>query len=152
MAHYAKVVDGVVETVIVADQEWVDGLEGTYVRTSYNTSGGSHIDGGTPLRKNYAGVGFVYDETRDAFYESQPYASWTLNEDTCFWESPKPHPDDGKAYSWDEETVSWSAPPSPYPSWTLDDTTNLWEAPEAYPDDNKIYNWDEDTTSWFEVE
>ena len=107
MAHYAKVVDGIVENVIVADQEWIDGLDGQWVQTSYNTSGGVHVDGGTPLRKNFAGIGFVYDEAKDAFYIPQPYASWTLNDDTCLWEAPTAYPDDGKIYNWDEDTTSW---------------------------------------------
>ena len=107
MAHYAKVVDGIVENVIVADQEWIDGLDGQWVQTSYNTSGGVHVDGGTPLRKNFAGIGFVYDEAKDAFYIPQPYASWTLDEETCLWEAPTAYPDDGKIYNWDEDTTSW---------------------------------------------
>ena len=107
MAHYAKVVDGIVENVIVADQEWIDGLDGQWVQTSYNTSGGVHVDGGTPLRKNFAGIGFVYDEAKDAFYIPQPYASWTLNEDTCLWEAPTAYPDDGKFYVWEEAITSW---------------------------------------------
>ena len=107
MAHYAKVVDGIVENVIVADQEWIDGLDGQWVQTSYNTSGGVHVDGGTPLRKNFAGLGFVYDEAKDAFYIPQPYASWTLDEETCLWEAPTAKPDDDKLYNWDEDTTSW---------------------------------------------
>tara|TARA_R110002153_G_scaffold175559_1_gene328825 strand:- start:9 stop:344 length:336 start_codon:yes stop_codon:yes gene_type:complete len=107
MAHYAKVVDGIVENVIVADQEWIDGLDGQWVQTSYNTSGGVHVDGGTPLRKNFAGIGMSYNADRDAFYAPQPYASWTLNEETCLWEAPTAKPDDDKLYNWDEDTTSW---------------------------------------------
>jgi len=107
VSHFAKVVDGIVETVIVAEQDFVGTQEGTWVQTSYNTQGGVHIDGGTPLRKNYAGIGMVYDSERDAFYVSQPYASWNLNDDSCIWEPPTAYPDDGNAYNWDEETTSW---------------------------------------------
>jgi len=77
-------------------------------RTSYNTVGGVHKNGGTPFRKNYAGVGYIYDPVRDAFYAPQPFASWTLNEETCIWESPIPYPDDTEnSYLWDEETQTW---------------------------------------------
>lgn len=107
MAHYAKVVEGIVETVIVADQQWVNGLEGQWVQTSYNTQGGVHANGKTPLRKNYAGVGYTYDDESDAFIPPKPYASWTLNEDTCLWEAPTAKPDDDKLYDWNEDTTSW---------------------------------------------
>ncbi len=84
-----------------------------YKQTSYNTHGGVHALGGTPLRKNYAGIGYTYDAGRDAFIPPKPYASWVLNEDTCLWESPVPYPTDvgtaknPKRYSWDEATTSW---------------------------------------------
>ena len=84
-----------------------DAFGGTWVRTSYNTKGGVHKLGGTPFRKNHAGKGYTYDETRDAFIPPQPFNSWTLNEDTCNWEAPSAYPDDGKMYEWNEETVSW---------------------------------------------
>jgi len=76
-------------------------------QTSYNTSGGVHSSGGTPLRKNYAGIGYTYDEDRDAFISPKPYASWVLNEDTCGWNSLVAYPDDGKRYKWNETTKSW---------------------------------------------
>jgi len=76
-------------------------------QTSYNTHGGIHTLGGTPFRKNHAGVGFTYDEDRDAFIAPKPYNSWTLNEDTCQWDSPVPYPTDGKRYTWDETTTNW---------------------------------------------
>jgi len=111
MAHYAKVENTLVTQVIVAEAEFfetfVDSSPGEWIQTSYNTSGGVHADGGTPLRKNYAGVGFTYDSVRDAFIPPQPYASWTLNEDTCQWDSPVPYPTDGLRYDWDEETLAW---------------------------------------------
>ncbi len=76
-------------------------------RTSYNTMGGVHQNGGTPFRKNYAGTGYTYDPVRDAFYAPQPFESWTLNEDTCLWEAPVAYPEDENSYLWDEETLNW---------------------------------------------
>jgi hypothetical protein len=86
MAHYALIEDGVVTNVIVAEQDFIDTQSGTWVQTSYNTQAGVHTLGGTPLRKNYAGIGYVYDAERDAFYAPEPYPSWSLNEDTCLWD------------------------------------------------------------------
>lgn len=112
MSHFAKVNNGIVEQVIVAEPEFfetfVDTSPGRWIQTSYNTHGGVHALGGTPLRKNYANVGDVYDSARDAFYHPQPYPSWTLNEETCLWESPVAYPDDG-FYTWNEETQTWDA-------------------------------------------
>jgi hypothetical protein len=107
MAHFAKIEDGIVTQVIVAEQEYINTLEGTWLQTSYNTRMGQHILGGTPLRKNYAGVGMIYDIARDAFYMPQPYPSWTLNEDTCQWESPVPYPIDGEKHIWVEKLQQW---------------------------------------------
>lgn len=111
MGHFAKVVDGKVTQVIVAEKEFfdtfVDSSPGTWLRTSYNTIGGKHTQGGTPLRKNYAGIGYDYDATRDAFIPPQPFTSWVLNEDTCLWGAPTPMPTDGKMYRWDEPTLAW---------------------------------------------
>ena len=112
MSHFAKVnAKGIVEQVIVAEQDFIDALPDatSWVQTSYNTIGGQHILGGTPLRKNYAGVGYTYDHTKDAFIPQKPYASWTLNEDTCLWDPPTPKPDDGKRYDWNESTQSWDS-------------------------------------------
>ena len=104
MSHFAKInKDKIVENVIVAEQNFIDTQEGTWVQTSYNTHGGVHRLDGTPLRKNYAGIGYTYDETRDAFYAPQPYSSWTLVEDTCQWTAPITYPDDDKSYIWDED-------------------------------------------------
>jgi hypothetical protein len=110
MSHFAKVENGIVTQVIVAEQDVIDsGAFGDgWVQTSYNTYGGQHPEG-TPLRKNYAGIGFTYDITRDAFIPPQPFASWTLDENTCLWNSPIPYPDDGNRYTWDEATTSWVA-------------------------------------------
>ena len=112
MAHFAKVNNGTVEQVIVAESEFfdtfVDSSPGEWVQTSYNTLGGVHSDSGTPLRKNFAGVGFTYDVTRDAFIAPQPYPSWTLVEDICQWTAPTAYPDDGKRYEWNEDTTNWT--------------------------------------------
>jgi hypothetical protein len=120
MGHFAKVNNGIVEQVIVAEPEFfqtfVDSSPGEWIQTSYNTRGGVHYqpDSNEPsadqtkaLRKNYAGLGFTYDRTRDAFIPPKPYASWVLNETTCLWDSPVPYPTDGKKYQWDEATTSW---------------------------------------------
>jgi hypothetical protein len=108
MSHFAKVENGIVTQVIVAEQDVIDsGLFGTgWVQTSYNTRGGQHPEG-RPLRKNYAGVGYTYDVARDAFISPQPYASWILNDATCLWEAPTPEPMDDKRYTWDEASLSW---------------------------------------------
>jgi len=111
MAHFAKVTDGKVTKVIVAEQEFfdtfVDTSPGEWIQTSYNTYGNQHTQGGTPLRGNYAGVGYTYDKTNDVFYEPKPYASWIINESTWLWEAPVSKPDDGKNYKWNESTTSW---------------------------------------------
>ena len=111
MSHFAKVLNGIVTQVIVAETEFfqtfVDSSPGEWIQTSYNTYGGQHKNGGTPLRKNYAGIGYIYDSTRDAFIPPKPFASWTLNDDTCLWSAPTPMPTDDKHYSWDETTTSW---------------------------------------------
>ena len=116
MAHFAKVNNGIVEQVIVAEPEFfdtfVDSSPGQWIQTSYNTHGGVHLLGGTPLRKNYAGIGFTYDATKDAFIPPKPYASWTLNEDSCLWEAPVAYPDDGENYVWDEPTTAWVLAPA----------------------------------------
>ena len=113
MSHYAKVVDAKVVDVMVADDEFfetfVDSTPGEWIQTSYNTKGGVHLLGGTPLRYNYAGIGYTYDKVADAFYEPQPYPSWTLSETTYQWEPPVAYPEDGSIYYWNEETQSWDA-------------------------------------------
>jgi hypothetical protein len=106
MSHFAKIENGIVITVNSAEQDNIDTQEGTWVQTSYNTHGNEHpLD--MPMRGNFAGIGYTYDESRDAFYTPQPYPSWTLNETTCIWECPEPYPDDGEHYKWNEETLSW---------------------------------------------
>jgi len=111
MAHFAKVENGVVTQVIVIDQETLNlghwGDPSLWVQTSYNTQANKHVLGGTPLRGNYAGIGYTYDKDLDAFYPPKPYASWTLNTTTFTWTPPTPMPTDDKMYTWNEETKSW---------------------------------------------
>ena len=118
MAHYAFLnMQNIVTEVIVGKDE-TDGptnwelhygniREQVCKRTSYNTRGGVHSEGGTPFRKNYAGVGYTYDESRDAFIPPKPFNSWVLNETTCLWEAPVEYPTDGQQYSWNEELGTW---------------------------------------------
>ena len=117
MAHFAKVLDGKVVQVIVAEQEFfdtfVDSSPGEWIQTSYNTKGGVHLgpdgqpDGGVALRGNYAGIGYVYDRDNDVFYAQQPFSSWILDKNTWTWQAPVARPDDGKIYKWDEEVKNW---------------------------------------------
>jgi hypothetical protein len=119
MAHFAEIDENnIVTRVLVVDNDQEDrgqeflatdlGLGGTWIKTSYNTIAGAHSNGGTPLRKNYAGIGYTYDSVRDAFYAPKPFASWTLDEETCTWNSPTPMPvEEGKFFTWNEETTSW---------------------------------------------
>ena len=117
MSHFAKVENGTVTQVIVAEQDVIDtGMFGSgWIQTSYNTRGGVHYnqnnepseDQSRALRKNYAGVGYTYDSERDAFIPPQPYASWVLDEVTCLWAAPVAMPSDDKQYNWDESTQSW---------------------------------------------
>lgn len=117
MAHFAKVVDNKVVQVISAEPEFfdtfIDSSPGQWIQTSYNTRYGVHYgqdgqpDGGEALRKNFAGIGFTYDEERDAFIPPKPLPSWILDEDTCTWKAPIPCPEDENFYVWDEETQSW---------------------------------------------
>ena len=114
MSHYALLNNNIVVQVVVGGD---DDLESYYAelmglackRTSYNTRGGVHAAGGTPFRKNYAGIGYTYDEARDAFIPPAPFPSWVLVEETCLWEPPVPMPTDGNMYSWNESTTSWEA-------------------------------------------
>ena len=112
MSYYAKIdKDSKVVQVISIEKEVLDlghwGNPNDFIKTSYNTHAGVHQLGGTPFRKNYAGIGFTYDASKDAFYTPQPYPSWALNEDTCIWESPVAYPEDGKVYGWNEATTTW---------------------------------------------
>jgi hypothetical protein len=120
MAHFAKVLNNIVEKVIVAEPEFferfVDSSPGEWIQTSYNTRGGIHYnpetrepseDQSKALRKNYAGVGYTYDKKLDAFIPPKPYASWILDEQTCLWNAPTVYPEDDKNYTWNEDTLSW---------------------------------------------
>ena len=125
MAYYAeldnnnivtKVRTGASEEVVDLERIYTERFGKVHKRTSYNTRGGVHYnpetnelsqDQSKTFRKNYAGIGFTYDETRDAFIPPKPYPSWTLNEETCLWDSPVPHPNDGQIYNWNEETQTW---------------------------------------------
>ena len=141
MAHFAKInSENIVEKVIVVgnndaetEQQGKDfiasiGLDGTWLQTSYNTLANSHSLGGTPFRKNYAGIGFSYDEVRDAFIPPKPEGFGNLNEETCTW-----------------------IPPQPFPSWILNEETCKWNPPIPKPTDDKIYTWNESTQNWEEV-
>jgi hypothetical protein len=120
MSHYAKVVNGQVVNVIVAEAEFfntfVDTSPGTWIQTSYNTRGNVHYDpntnepdGGVALRGNYAGIGYTYDQVNDVFYPPSPYPSWTISAETNWiWTAPTPMPTDGQHYVWDEATTSWT--------------------------------------------
>ena len=112
MSHFAQIDDkNIVVNVIVAEQDFIDsgavGDPSNWIQTSYNTQAGEHKLGGTPLRKNYAGIGYSYDGTLDAFIPPKPFDSWLLDETTCTWDAPVPRPDDGKFYDWNEATTSW---------------------------------------------
>ena len=120
MGHFAKIIDGTVVSVIVAEPEFfdtfVDSSPGTWLQTSYNTRGGVHYvpnsdtpseDQSKALRANYAGIGYTYDQVNDVFYAPQPYLSWTISAPTWQWQAPVPYPSTGGLYSWDEATQSW---------------------------------------------
>ena len=102
MTHFAKIENDKVVQVIVAEQEFIDSQPGEWIQTSFNTRGGEHPEG-RPLRKNYAGIGYIYDREKDAFIEPQPFSSWILNEETCLWEPPVPRPEDDQLYFWNED-------------------------------------------------
>jgi hypothetical protein len=125
MAHYAFIDENNLVTQVIVGRDEDDLAEGvtsweTYYgqrmgqvckRTSYNTYGGVHSEGGTPFRMNYAGIGFTYDEERDAFIPPKPFESWVLDEGTCLWVAPVPYPGDGESYTWDEDAGDWVAVP-----------------------------------------
>jgi hypothetical protein len=128
MAHFAKIENGIVTQVIVVEQDVIDsdlfGDPASWVQTSYNTQGGVHLLGGTPLRKNYAGVGYSYDAMHDAFIPPKPYPSWLLNTETCLWCAPRELPSDGKPYVWDEESSTWK--PNDGKEYTLNAEKFIW--------------------------
>ena len=118
-------------------------------RMSYNTQGGVHKLGGTPFRKNYAGVGYMYDPVRDAFYAPQPYDSWVLNEDSCYWEPPVPRPE-GMDWHWNEATLEWIDKPGnkQFSNWIYDEDIQNWIPPIPQPNDGCIYEWNQETSEW----
>ena len=118
-------------------------------RMSYNTQGGVHKLGGTPFRKNYAGVGYMYDPVRDAFYAAQPYASWTLNEDTCYWEAPTERPE-GMDWHWNEPTLEWIDKPGykMHSNFIYSEEQQRWVPPVEYPNDGSNYWWNEEVLEW----
>ena len=116
MSHFAQVIDGIVQDVIVAEQDFINTLPDSqnWLETSYNTRGNLHYnpntglpDGKPPLRGNFAGIGYIYDAVNDVFYAPQPYPSWILNNSSWTWEAPTPMPNDGNIYIWEEPTISW---------------------------------------------
>lgn len=115
MSHFAKLDENNIVVFVTVGRQEDDGKEDelcartgdVYKQTSYNTRGGVHQLGGTPFRKNYAGIGFVYDAQRDAFIPPKPFESWILNEQTCLWGAPIAYPEDGKHYKWDESKTNW---------------------------------------------
>lgn len=138
MAHFAKIENNIVTQVIVAEQDFIDTQEGTWVQTSYNTRGGVHYepnsytpssDQSKALRKNYAGIGYTYDSTRDAFIPPQPFSSWTINETTCQWEAPVTYPTISEGYDigWDEINLRWTSYGSDNNNFIWNSTTLSWE-------------------------
>jgi hypothetical protein len=118
MAHWAQIDENNIVTNITVglnndtagDEGYsvlVENLGGTWIKTSYNTAGGVHLLGGIPLRKNYAGIGYYYNESLDAFIPPKPFNSWILNEESCLWNAPKEFPNDGNFYNWDEDQQDW---------------------------------------------
>ena len=126
MAHFAKIGlnNKVIEVQVISNEvlkdsngveQEVNGIDfltkltgyPVWKQTSYNTHSGVHSSGGTPLRKNHAGIGMTYDENRDAFIPIKPFNSWILNEQTCNWNAPVARPQDGNKYNWNEQTLSW---------------------------------------------
>ena len=137
MSHFAKVENGIVTQVIVIEPDVLElghwGDPASWVQTSYNTHGGVHSQGGTPLRKNFAGIGYTYDLTRDAFIPPAPFPSWVMDEDTCMWSPPTAMPSDGKRWFWRESTTSW---------------VEMTDYPVV---EGKKYSWNLETGSWDEV-
>lgn len=150
MAHWAELDENnIVLRVTVGDNndpngdegyQWlIDNVGGRWVKTSYNHN----------FRKQYAGIGFRYDEEADVFIKPSPFPSWVLNSNYD-WEAPIPKPNDNELFIWDEQTISWLSIPKPFESWVLTEDKMAWKPPVDYPMDGKIYRWDEPTTSWIE--
>lgn len=162
MAHFAEInSDNIVVRVLVVGNDQEDrgqeflandlGLGGIWIKTSYNTRGGIHINGGIPLRKNYAGIGFSYDPQRDAFIPPKPsqHPSWILNEDSCLWEPPVSYPTNGKRYTWNESIVNWTPhPENPSGPYAWSELTYSWV---FKPQDGFDYKWNRETYSWDKI-
>jgi hypothetical protein len=176
MAHYATLNDeNIVTSIFVGKDEnnlepnitdWEDFYRAK--RTSYNTRGGvyynpnssqPHLNQSKAFRKNYAGIGYTYDEQRDAFIPPQPYPSWVLDEFSCLWNSPIAHPDNGHipsyylpyhGYYWNEECTNWSLN-KPFPSWQVS-IEGYYISPIPHPNDGNLYYWSEDTILWIRYE
>jgi hypothetical protein len=157
MSHWAQIDENnIVINVTVGNDEdmdegyqWLmDNIGGRWIKTSINTYGGAHFLGGTPLRKNYAGIGFTYDEDIDAFVPPKPdqYPSFVIDAGTGLWTPPVPKPDNENVYGWNEEEILWQLIPQPFPSWTISNAA--WVAPVGYPTDNAYYEWNEANQSW----
>lgn len=185
MAHFAKInANNIVEMVLVGRDEDEDKeLElsqrtgDIYRRTSYNTFGGVYYgadgqpsqDQSKAFRKNFAGIGYIFDSIRDAFYAPQPYPDWILNETTCIWEPPVARPaidNENIKYFWNQEKLEWEIyqydavrngfiPPQPYPNWVLHETLCLWIPPVPKPtsvDPNVVYVWNQENLIWEPVQ
>jgi len=168
MSHFAYVENGVVTKVLVIEQDVIDtGLFGepsNWIQTSYNTYAGVHRLGGTPLRKNYAGIGYIYDSGRDAFYPPAPSPEYTLDEETCTWKEPVVVITESTSTTTESTsttteststtteststTTESTTSTSPYPSWIWDEATQSWVAPVPMNDDGNSYTWNEDTQEW----
>jgi len=166
MSHFAKLDENNVVMFVTVGRQEDDGQEAelsartgdVYKQTSYNTRGGVHYDTETgrpsnnqskALRKNYASVGFTYDENRDAFIPPKPFESWVLDEDTCLWVAPTPYP--GGDHRWNEEKVSWVPGDQPFASWSWNEQTLFWEPPVERPNNDLMYTWDEESGAWVAV-
>lgn len=170
MAHFARLDENnmVVAVTVVPDLEEhrgeeflaVDlGLGGRWIQTSYNSFQNVHIDpitkeptGKPALRKNYAGIGYSYDEGRDAFIPPKPEKmdSWIIDEETCWWIPPIPYPEDEPdgPFEWNEESLSWDLVFSPFPSWSWDSENRKWQSPIPCPEEEWNYWWDEEEKAW----
>jgi hypothetical protein len=160
MSHFAQVDDNnIVLQVIVAEQEYIDsgavGDPSKWIKTSYNTRAGKHITGGTPFRKNFAGIGMIWDPERDAFYSPQPSPRFTFNEESATWDYPPKPEGDIRRYTYNFKKDDWQLliNPKPYDSWTWDETTYLWNPPVPYPEELDLtkpprYLWDEEQLNW----
>jgi len=158
MAHFAKLENNIVVDIIVVANEMLYNSEGIEVeqigidfcKSLYgNNTNWIQVSYNDNIRKQYPGIGFIYDQTNDVFLEPKPFESWTLNSDLN-WQSPTSYPDDNKAYDWNEEALSWDlfTPDSPFPSWVWNETQWMWEAPVAHPNEAQAYEWNEESQTW----